>query len=86
MNTWVRSSGSPAATHRSQNPDTMADSGVPARPAWVSYSANSVKEASFIWRLYRAFVAARGAPRKRCGRLPDAGDRRAQQNECALRA
>src|SRR5262249_11559734 len=48
----ARASGSPAATQRSQNPDTMSVSGVPARPAWVSHSDNSAKEASFTPRLY----------------------------------
>src|SRR5215475_8688223 len=48
----ARASGSPAATQRSQNPDTMSVSDVPARPAWVSHADNSAKKASFTPRLY----------------------------------
>src|SRR5262245_1233809 len=46
----ARAIGTPAATQRSQNPDTMSVSDVPARPAWVSHSDNSAK--SFTPRLY----------------------------------
>src|SRR5690242_5367057 len=53
MNTWQRPSGRPAATQRSQNPDTMSLSDVPARPAWVSHADKSAKKFSFISRLYR---------------------------------
>src|SRR5262245_19236178 len=48
----ARASGSPAATQRSQKPDTMSVSDAPARPAWVSHSDNSAKKASFTPRLY----------------------------------
>src|SRR5262245_45095357 len=48
----ARASGSPAATQRSQHPARMSVSDVPARPAWVSHSDNSAKEASFTPRLY----------------------------------
>src|SRR5262245_56681662 len=48
----ARASGSPAATQRSQNPDTMSVSDVPARPAWVSHADSSEHEASFTPRLY----------------------------------
>src|SRR5580704_68780 len=65
MNNWARPSGSPAATQRSQNPDTMSVSEVPARPAWVSHAANALKEASFIPALYR--------PPRRSGRLGAGG-------------
>src|SRR3974390_28475 len=54
----LRASGSPAAAHRSQNPDTMAVSGVPARPACVSHAESSAKKASFIPRLYNRKVWA----------------------------
>src|SRR6202035_3742316 len=60
MNNWARPSGSPAATQRSQNPDTISVSEVPARPACVSHAANALKEASFIAALYR--------PSRRSGR------------------
>jgi hypothetical protein len=39
INMRARASGSPAATQRSQNPDTMSVSGVPARPASASHFA-----------------------------------------------
>src|SRR5262249_37709075 len=45
-------SGSPAATQRSQNPDTMSVSDVPARLASASHADNSAKKASFTARLY----------------------------------
>jgi hypothetical protein len=58
INNRLRASGSPAATHRSQNPDTMAVSGVPARPACVSHADSSAKKASFMPRLYSRKVQA----------------------------
>src|SRR4051812_46470926 len=48
----ARAIGSPAATQRSQNPDTISTSDVPARPASVSHADNSAKKASFMSRLY----------------------------------
>src|SRR5262245_48640913 len=48
----ARATGTPAATQRSQNPDTISTSEVPARPACVSHADNSVKTASFMPRLY----------------------------------
>src|SRR6516165_5404902 len=54
----LRGSGSPAATHRSQNPDTMAVSGVPATPACVSDADSSAKKAFFMPRLYSRKVRA----------------------------
>jgi hypothetical protein len=48
INIRLRASGSPAATHRSQNSDTMTVSGVPARPASVNHADNSVKNFSFM--------------------------------------
>ena len=54
----LRGSGSPAATHRSQNPDTMAVSEVPARPASVSHADSSARKASFMPRLYSRKVRA----------------------------
>jgi hypothetical protein len=41
-----------AATQRSQNPETMSVSGVPAKPAWVSHADNSLNSFSFMPRLY----------------------------------
>ena len=58
INTVVRASGSPAATQRSQKPDTMSVSEVPARPACVSHADNSAKKASFMPRLYSRKVPA----------------------------
>ena len=58
----LRASGSPPATHRSQNPDTMAVSGVPARPACVSHADSSAKKASFMLRLYSLKVRAGTEP------------------------
>src|SRR5262245_13983191 len=52
MNMRARASGSPAATQRSQNSDTMSVSDVPSRPAWASHADNSAKKASFTPRLY----------------------------------
>ena len=52
ISTVVRASGSPAAPQRSQKPDTMSVSDVPARPACVSHADNSAKKASFMPRLY----------------------------------
>src|SRR5262245_48484047 len=52
MNMRARATGTPAATQRSQNPDTISISDVPARPAWVSHADNSAKTASFMPPLY----------------------------------
>src|SRR5215469_7924560 len=52
MATWARPNGIPAATQRSQKPDTMSISAAPAKPACVSQADNSVKKASFMSRLY----------------------------------
>ena len=52
INKTARASGSPAATQRPQNPDTMSLSDVPARVAWISHADNSAKKASFTQLLY----------------------------------
>jgi hypothetical protein len=71
MNTCMRPSGSPAATQRSQNPDTMSVPEVPAKPAWMSHADNSVKEASFMWGLYRPWWPRRRGGARCLSRLPD---------------
>ena len=58
MNTWARPSGSPAATQRSQNPETISVSEVPARPAWVSHADNSVKEGFVHTEIIQIFAVA----------------------------
>ena len=58
MNKLARLSGNPAATQRSQNPDTISISGVPASPACVSHADISVKNASFMLRVYRGRTVA----------------------------
>jgi hypothetical protein len=45
----------PATTQRSQNPDTMSFSELPARPACVSHADSSAKKASFIPAIIKAF-------------------------------
>src|SRR5262245_285185 len=79
MNMRARATGTPAATQRSQNPDTISISDVPARPAWVSHADNSAKTASFmpplyshaVWFWHQAELAARlrGCPLS-VGRAP----------------
>ena len=86
INTWARPSGNPAATQRSQNPDKMSVSEVPARPAWVSHADNSMKEASFISGLYRrsrpltTFAAPQRYVRS-CNKQTLRGDRRSGTDE-----
>jgi hypothetical protein len=78
MNTITRASGSPAATQRSQNTDTMSVSDLPARPACVSHAESSAKKASFTPRLYnhdvRSWVqmpsAGMARSNRRAWRLP----------------
>src|SRR5262249_1027679 len=72
INMRARASGSPAATQRSQNPDTMSVSGVPERPASASHADNSAKKASFTPRLYSHNVRLwQSAPKARItNRLP----------------
>ena len=48
--------GNPAGTQRSQNPETMAVSGGPARPAWVSHADKSLER---VFHSYRHYTDAR---------------------------
>jgi hypothetical protein len=50
----VRASGTPPATQRSQKPDTISVSAVPARPACVSHADNFAKNGLLMTELYSA--------------------------------
>src|SRR6266516_1447619 len=52
MRTFARATGSPAATARSQNPNTNASSDLPAKPAPASQAVSSVSCFSSIMRTH----------------------------------
>ena len=75
IDTVVRANGSPAATQRSQKPDTISVSGVPARPACVSHPDNSAKKASFMpdYTAGKSGLALSGSSAARCLLLAQSG-------------